>query len=120
MPLESLELIWLYAQMSEKDQGMFREFIQESLKRDGLHPDETEVSQVLRNSGTEVSTNLLEYTDLMGKLVGTLIAQACELAAIVYRYYCIDKKSVKEISKALHVPEDSVSLIARYYERKRK
>ena len=56
----------------------------------------------------------------MQELIGTLIAQACEMSACIYQKYCIEKKSTKEISEAIHVPQDAVELMAQYYEKNMK
>ena len=56
----------------------------------------------------------------MQKLIGTLIAQSCEMSALVYQKYCIEKNSIKEISETFHVPENSVELMAQYYDTKLK
>lgn len=58
-----------------------------------------------------------EFYSLMQELIGTLIAQACEMAAFVYRKYCIEENSIKEISEAIHVSRDSVELMTQYYEK---
>ena len=56
----------------------------------------------------------------MRDLIGTLVAQACEMAALVLQYYCVDEKSIKEISEKFDLPEDTVELMTQYYERKMK
>lgn len=54
----------------------------------------------------------------MQELIGTLIAQACEMAALVLQRYYVDEKSIKEISEIFHVPENTIGLMTQYYERK--
>ncbi len=118
MPAECIEMIWLYTRLSRQEQEMIRDFIKENLKKDNRNLDETELSKVLQDSEAEINPDVKEYTDLMKKLLGTLIAQSCEMAALVYQNYCIEKKSIKEISKKFNVNEESVQLMVQYYDKK--
>lgn len=61
----------------------------------------------------EVNENscVIKFNSLMQELIGTLIVQACEMSALVYRYYCVDGKTKKEISEIIHVPEDFIELM---------
>lgn len=68
----------------------------------------------------EPNTDAAEFTALMQQMIGTLIVQACETAAFVYQYYCIDGKTIEEISKTFNVSKDTIQLIAQYYERKNR
>ncbi len=56
----------------------------------------------------------------MKELLGTLIVQACEMSSFVYQYYCIEGKSIKEISEIIHVPENFIVLMAQCYQRKKE
>lgn len=56
----------------------------------------------------------------MRKLVGTLIAQSCEMAALVYQNYYIEKKSTEEISKEFNVDEESIRIVSQYYDKNMK
>lgn len=56
----------------------------------------------------------------MRKLVGTLIAQSCEMAALVYQNYYIEKKSMEEISKEFNVDEESIRIVSQYYDKNMK
>ncbi len=118
MPSECIEMIWLYTRLSRQEQEMIRDFIRANLKKDNRNLDETELSKVLQESEAEINPDVKEYTDLMKKLLGTLIAQSCEMAALVYQNYCIKKKSIKEISKKFNVTEDSVQLMVQFYDKK--
>ena len=120
MPAEYIEMIWLYTRLSRQEQEMIRDFIKENLKKDNRNLDETELSKVLQESEAEINPDVKEYTDLMKKLLGTLIAQSCEMAALVYQNYCIEKKSIKEIAKKFNVNEESVQLMVQYYDKKIK
>ena len=118
MPTECIEMIWLYTRLSRQEQEMIRDFIKENLKEDNRNLDETELSKVLRESETEINPDVKEYTDLMKKLLGTLTAQSCEMAMLVYQNYCIEKKSIKEISKEFNVNEEFVQIMVQYYNKK--
>lgn len=103
MPVEALETIWLYTQLSRQEQRAVRDFLRENLKEDNKDLDETELAKMMQEPETEVNPDVKEYSDLMRKLLGTLIAQSCEMAALVYQDYCIEKKSVEEISKVVNL-----------------
>lgn len=112
MPLKSIEIIWLYARLPQMEQETLRDFIKESLKEDGLE----EEGKAMWDSNAQVSPEVLEYTNLFRELVVALIVQACEMAALVYREYCTQGKSVEEISKEHKVDEETIRLVAQYYE----
>lgn len=120
LPTEVIEMIWLYTRLSGEEQEMIRDFIRENLKKENKNLDETDLSKILQDSDEEVNPDVKEFTDLMRELVGTLMAQSCEMAALVLQYYCVDEKSIKEISEIFHVPENTIELMAQYYERKMK
>ena len=120
LPTEVIKMIWLYTWLSGEEQEMIRDSIRENLKKENKNLDETDLSKILQDSDEEVNPDVKEFTDLMRELVGILIAQSCEMAALVLQYYCIDEKSIKEISEIFHVPENTIELMAQYYERKMK
>ncbi len=118
MPVEALETIWLYTQLSRQEQRAVRDFLRENLKEDNKDLDETELAKMMQEPETEVNPDVKEYSDLMRKLLGTLIAQSCEMAALVYQDYCIEKKSVEEISKEFNIDEEAVRLMVQYYNKR--
>lgn len=120
LPTEVIEMIWLYTRLSGEEQEMIRDFIRENLKKENKNLDETDLSKILQDSDEEVNPDVKEFTDLMRELVGTLMGQSCEMAALVLQYYCVDEKSIKEISEIFHVPENTIELMAQYYDRKMK
>ena len=120
LPAEVIEMIWLYTRLSGEDQEMIRDFIRENLKKENKNLDETDLSKVLEDSDEKVNPDVKEFIDLMRKLVGTLIAQSCEMAALVYQNYYIEKKSTEEISKEFHVDEESIRIISQYYDKNMK
>ncbi|MBD5541215.1 MAG: hypothetical protein HDR00_08480 [Lachnospiraceae bacterium] len=56
----------------------------------------------------------------MKKMVGEIVAESCEMAALVYQNYCIEKKSIEEIAEAFHIEPKSVKLMTQYYDKKMK
>lgn len=120
MPLESIEMIWLYAQMSDEKRDMFLEFIWGSFNDNNTCLEKSEISKALWSSCTEINSDVLEFANLMKKLVGILIVQACEMAALIYQDYCIAGKSIEELSKEHHVDEKTLQLMAQYYDNKVK
>ena len=120
LPTEVIEMIWLYTRLSGEEQKMIQGFIRENLKKENKNVDETDLSKVLEDSDEKVNTDVKEFIDLMRKLVGTLIAQSCEMAALVYQNYYIEKKSTEEISKEFHVDEESIRIVSQYYDKNMK
>lgn len=116
LPAEVIEMIWLYTRLSKQE--MIRDFIKENLKEEHRNLDETELSKALQESETEINPDVKKYADLMKKLLGTLIAQSCEMAALIYQSYCLEKKSIGEISKVFSVDEEAVQLMALYYDKR--
>ena len=117
LPTEVIEMIWLYTRLSGEEQKMIQGFIREKLKKENKNVDETDLSKVLEDSDEKVNPDVKEFIDLMRKLVGTLIAQSCEMAALVYQNYYIEKKSTEEISKEFHVDEESIRIVSQYYDK---
>ena len=120
LPTEVIEMIWLYTRLSGEEQEMVQDFIRENLKKENRNLDGTGLSKVLEDSDEEVNSDVKEFIDLMRKLVGTLIAQSCEMAALVYQNYYIEKKSTEEISKEFHVDEESIRIVSQYYDKNMK
>ena len=120
LPTEVIEMIWLYTRLSGEEQEMIRDFIRENLKKGNKNLDETDLSKVLEGSDEKVNPDVKEFIVLMRMLVGTLIAQSCEMAALVYQNYYIEKKSTEEISKEFHVDEESIRIVSQYYDKNMK
>ena len=120
LPAEVIEMIWLYTRLSVEEQEMIREFIRENLKKRNRNVKETDFAKVLQDSEAEENPVVKEFIDLMRKLIGILIAQSCEMAALVYQNYYIEKKSTEDISEEFNVDQESIQLMAQYYDKKIK
>ena len=120
LPTEVIEMIWLYTRLSGEEQEMIREFIRENLKKGNRNVEETDFAKVLRDSEAEENPDVKEFIDLMRKLIGILIAQSCDMAALVYQNYCIEKKSTEDISEEFNVDQESIQLMVQYYDKKIK
>ncbi len=120
LPAEVIEMIWLYTRLSVEEQEMIREFIRENLKKRNRNVKETDFAKVLQDSEAEENPDVKEFIDLMRKLIGILIAQSCEMAALVYQNYCMEKKSTEDISEEFNVDQESIQLMAQYYDKKIK
>ena len=120
LPAEVIEMIWLYTRLSGEEQEMIREFIRENLKKGNRNVEETDFAKVLRDSEAEENPDVKEFIDLMRKLIGILIAQSCDMAALVYQNYCMEKKSTEDISEEFNVDQESIQLMAQYYDKKIK
>lgn len=120
LPAEVIEMIWLYTRLSVEEQEMIREFIRENLKKGNRNVEETDFAKVLRDYEEEENPDVKEFIDLMRKLIGILIAQSCDMAALVYQNYCMEKKSTEDISEEFNVDQESIQLMAQYYDKKMK
>ena len=120
LPAEVIEMIWLYTRLSVEEQEMIREFIRENLKKGNRNVEETDFAKVLRDYEAEENPDVKEFIDLMRKLIGILIAQSCDMAALVYQNYCMEKKSTEDISEEFNVDQESIQLMAQYYDKKMK
>ena len=120
LPAEVIEMIWLYTRLSVEEQEMIREFIRENLKKENRNLDGTGLSKVLEDFDEKVNPDVKEFIDLMRKLIGILIAQSCEMAALVYQNYCMEKKSTEDISEEFNVDQESIQLMVQYYDKKIK
>ena len=120
MPTDLIEIIWGFARMEEPERKKFLDFMRENMKPGVDNGKREEMLRMMEKSGGEASPYVEEFHSLMRDLIGTLVAQACEMAALVLQYYCVDEKSIKEISEIFHVPENTIELMVRYYERKMK
>lgn len=119
-PTELIEIVWGFARMEEPERKKFLDFIQENVKPDADNAEKEKLLRMIKESEGETSPYVEEFNSLMRELIGTLLAQACEMAALVLRYYCIDEKTIKEISEKFDVPENTIELMTQYYERKMK
>ena len=117
LPTEVIEMIWLYTRLSGEEQKMIQGFIRKKKKKENKNVDETDLSKVLQDSDEKINPDVKEFIDLMRKLIGTLIAQSCEMAVLVYQNYYIEKKSTEEISKEFHVDEESIRIVLQYYDK---
>ena len=120
LPAEVIEMIWLYTRLSGEEQEMIREFIWENLKKGNRNVEETDFAKVMRDSEAEENPDVKEFIDLMRKLIGILIAQSCDMTALVYQNYCMEKKSTEDISEEFNVDQESIQLMAQYYDKKIK
>ena len=117
LPAEVIEMIWLYTRLSGEEQKMIRAFIRENLKEGNKKLEETDFAKVLWDSEAEDNPDVKEYIDLMRKMIGILIAQSCEMAALVYQNYYIERKSTEDIAKEFNVDGESIRLVAQYYDK---
>lgn len=120
MPPELIETVWGFARMEEPERKKFLDIMQEEMKAGVDNGEKERLLRMMEQPGREASPYVEEFHSLMRELIGTLVAQACEMAALVLQYYCVDEKSVKEISEIFHVLENTIELMAQYYERKKK
>lgn len=120
MPPELIEIVWGFARMEEPERKKFLDIMQEEMKAGVDNGEKERLLRMMEQPGREASPYVEEFHSLMRELIGTLVAQACEMAALVLQYYCVDEKSVKEISEIFHVPENTIELMAQYYETKKK
>lgn len=111
-----VQMIWSYARMPGQEQKLLLEFMRENLEKDAGMPDEAKFSKILSGSGQEVDPNVAEYNDLMGKMLGGLIGQACEMAAMVYQGHCMEGKPAEALAEELGLEEKFIRLMTEYYD----
>lgn len=119
-PTKCIELFWGFVHLPRQEQEKVREFLVESLKEDDKKLKETEFIKEVKNSESEVSPEVQEFIELMRKMIGELVAESCEMTALVYKNYCIEKKSIEEIAEEFHIDQKSVKLMTQYYDKKMK
>jgi len=117
-PTELVAVIWIYARMENPEKEQFLEFVRENIKSGASDGEKEKLMELMEKSKLNPSPYVEEFYSLMQELVATLIAQACEMSALIYQKYCIEENSVKEISETIHVPQDAVELMAQYYDKK--
>lgn len=99
---------------------MIREFIRENLKMRDRNVEETDFAKVLRGFEAEDNSDVKEFIDLMRKMIGILIAQSCDMAALVYQNYCMMKKTIEDISEEFNMDEEFIRLLAQHYDKNTK
>ena len=119
-PTELVAIVWIYVKMEEPEKVQILDFIRENVKPGTTEGEKEKLMELMEKSKLNPSPYVEEFYSLMQELIGTLIAQACEMSACIYQKYCIEEKSTKEISEAIHVPQDAVELMAQYYEKNMK
>lgn len=93
-----------------------RSFIRENLKIHNMSLNNEKGFEEEHKVDLEADKGITQYTDLMKQMLETLIAQACEMAGFVYQKYCIDKKSLDEITEEFQVDKKSLLLITKYFD----
>ena len=119
-PTELVAVVWIYARMEKPEKEQFLDFMRENIKSGTSDGEKAKLMELMEKSKLKPSPYVKEFHSLMQELIGTLIAQACEMSAFIYQKYCIEEKSIKEISETIHVPQNVVELMAQYYEKKMK
>jgi len=117
LPIEQIEIIWLYAKMPEEKRKMLLEFIKENVEGRPEDIARTKYAKLMNDTDKELDSDLQEYVDYTRRFLGILISQACETAGFLYQHYCVEGKSVEEIAREYGMDEDYLRLIAQYYDK---
>ena len=120
MPTELIEIVWGYAKMEKPEKEKFLNFLRDNMKPDRNGKEKEKPERMQEESPGKVSPYVEEFSSLMKEFLGTLIVQACEMSSFIYQCYCIEGKSIKEISEIIHAPENFIVLIAQHYQRKKE
>lgn len=120
LPLESIEMIWTYAQMKGEERDLIRDVLKTCVDGRAKELGQTDLAKVLEDTDIEVSQELIEYNELMKSLIGSLIAQSCEAAGLVYQNYCVEGKTLEEIAREYNLDQGILHLMIQYYDRKIK
>lgn len=116
LPVQSIEMIWLYAQMSREEQIVLHEFMKNTINGNIDNLDKTPFVKMMQDDHIEMSSNIAEYINLMKELLGILISQACDMSGLVYQNYCIEGKSIEKISEEFNLDKKILKLITQYYD----
>lgn len=73
-PTELVAVVWIYARMEEPEKEQILDFIGENVKK---------LMELMEKSKLKPSPYVEEFHSLMQELIGTLIAQACEMSACI-------------------------------------
>ena len=115
LPMEQIEIIWLYAKMPEEKRRMLLEFMKENVEGSSEELTKTEFAKILNDAEVRMDSDLAEYVDYTKRFLGILFSQACDTAGFVYQRYCIEGKGVEEISRESGINEEFLRLITQYY-----
>lgn len=115
-----VQMLWLYVKMSGQEQESLLNFMKENLKVDDENLNETKFLEMLNDDTAEINPDVIEYTNLMRRMIGGMIVQACEMASLVYQSHCVEGKSVEDIAKEYEMEEEFLQLVAEYYDNKEK
>lgn len=118
MPTELVAIVWVYARMEKPEKERLLNFIRENIKPGTSDGEKEKLMELMKRSKFPPGSYVEEFNSLMQELIGTLIAQSCEMSALIFQKYCIEENSIKEISEAIHVPQNIVKLMAQYYDKK--
>lgn len=117
MSSEVVKIIWLYVQLDSRKQKIIYNFLSQCVNGDIKKIDEPEILTQLKD-GDNVNKNIEKFVNQMVKLLEILIIQACETAGLLYQNYCIDGRSVMEISKEFDIDEEFLMLMIQYYDKR--
>lgn len=116
-PIEFIDLLWLYAKMPETQQKILLNFIKLNLKKDNETPNKTKFPIDMLDSDSAPHSEFTDFNNYMKQMIGALIVQACEMAAIIYLNYCIENKSVDQISIEFNIDKETILLMSNIYDK---
>lgn len=112
-PTEVVAVVWVYVRIEKPEKEQFLDFMRENLKPGTSDGEKEKLMELMEKLKLKPSPYVGEFHSLMQELIGRLIAQSCEMSALIYQKYCVEEKSIKEISETIHVPQNAVELMAR-------
>lgn len=114
-----VEMAWLFAKLERNEQEMIYDLLKNMASGSDMECQAMELSKLLReNAAVGINPDVVEFAELMKALLGEMIAQSCELAALVYQHYCVEKKSLEETARETNVDEETLRVIVQYYDLK--
>ncbi len=117
--LKAVEMVWLFARLERNEQEMIHDLLKNMASGSDMERQAMELSKLLwENAAVGTNPDVLEFAELMKALLGEMIAQSCELAALVYQRYCVEKKSLEETARETNVDEETLRVIVQYYDLK--
>lgn len=110
----TVQIIWMYAVMSDEERGEVRKQLEMSIK--GMSTEELDEYLDGSDQKVNISPALQKFADGIRSLISKMIISATELSTLVFIKHCIEEKPLKEIAEELEQTEDEIALFTRLYD----
>ncbi|NBI62196.1 hypothetical protein D3Z38_03785 [Clostridiales bacterium] len=105
--------------MKKEDRDMLYDTLKNILEGFNTKQNIQKISKALKeNAELEASPNVTEFAESLKMMIGELIAQACEMAGLVYQHHCVEGRSMAETASVMNTDEKTLWLMTQYYDLK--